>query len=68
VNVIGLLSIRHDRKRLTPDDVPNAAGQLRTIEEQVNRERKGNVGFVDGHADYVTRMYAHSREHYDPKL
>jgi prepilin-type processing-associated H-X9-DG protein len=56
VNVIGMLSIRHDKLRILPDDVPNAAGPIKTIDQQVNRERKGNVGFVDGHADYVRRL------------
>ena len=29
---------------------------------------KGNVAFVDGHADYITRLEAHSRQRYDPKF
>jgi prepilin-type N-terminal cleavage/methylation domain-containing protein/prepilin-type processing-associated H-X9-DG protein len=64
VNIIGLLAIRHDRTRKHPDDVPNAAGPLKLIEDQVNRECKGNVGFVDGHAEYISRMEAHSKAYY----
>lgn len=65
-NIIGMLSIRHDTKRINPDPAPSSVGQEK-IEDQINRERKGNVAFVDGHADYVTRLYASSRAHYDPK-
>jgi prepilin-type processing-associated H-X9-DG protein len=70
VNVIGILSIRHDAQRRNPDTVPNAsmANPQNTIEFQVNKDRKGNVAFVDGHADYVPRNYAHTRAHYDPKF
>jgi prepilin-type processing-associated H-X9-DG protein len=66
-NVIGLLAIRHDRNRVNPDDVPSSVGQ-QLIEDQVNRERKGNVAYVDGHADYVSRLIAHSRASVDPKF
>jgi prepilin-type processing-associated H-X9-DG protein len=64
-NIIGMLAIRHDSKRVQPDDVPAPGTGL--IEDQVNKQRKGNVAFVDGHADYVDRLYAHDRTHYDPK-
>ena len=66
-NIIGMVSIRHDTKRVQPDDPPPAGSGL-GIETQVNRERQGNVGFVDGHGEYVSRMYAHDRAHYDPKF
>jgi prepilin-type N-terminal cleavage/methylation domain-containing protein/prepilin-type processing-associated H-X9-DG protein len=66
-NIIGMLSIRHDSKRQNPDDPPPAGSGL-GIETQINRQRKGNVAFVDGHADYVDRLYAHDRAHYDPKF
>lgn len=66
-NIIGMLSIRHDQKRVTPDEAPPAGSGL-GIETQVNCQRRGNVAFVDGHADYVTRLYAHDRAHYDPKF
>jgi prepilin-type processing-associated H-X9-DG protein len=67
-NIITLVSIRHDRQRIEPDPVPNAAGPLKLIEDQPNKDRKGNVAFVDGHAEYMTRLEAHSRPHYDPKF
>jgi len=66
-NIVGIVSIRHDNKRIFPDDPPSSVGQ-QLIEDQVNRERKGNCAFVDGHADYVSRMFAHNRAHYDPKF
>ena len=66
-NIIGMLSIRHDRTRVQPDDPPTSVGQQR-IEDQINRDRKGNAAFVDGHAEYITRLQASSRDHYDPKF
>ena len=66
-NIVGILAIRHDNKRVQPDDPPSSVGQ-QLIENQVNRERRGNVGFVDGHAEYVSRLFAHDRLHYDPKF
>lgn len=66
-NIVGILAIRHDHKRLQPDDPPSSVGQQK-IEDQINRDRQGNVGFVDGHAEYVSRLFAHSRGHYDPKF
>jgi len=66
-NIIGMLSIRHDSKRIQPDDPPPAGSGL-GIETQANRERQGNVAFIDGHGEYVSRMYAHDRSHYDPKF
>ncbi len=38
-----MLSIRHDHKRVYPDD------------QSSNRDRRGNVMFADGHVDYVSR-------------
>jgi prepilin-type N-terminal cleavage/methylation domain-containing protein/prepilin-type processing-associated H-X9-DG protein len=66
-NISGMLSIRHDSKRVNPDDAPPAGSGL-GIETQINCQRKGNVAFVDGHAEYVTRLFAHDRAHYDPKF
>jgi prepilin-type N-terminal cleavage/methylation domain-containing protein/prepilin-type processing-associated H-X9-DG protein len=66
-NIIGMLSIRHDAKRVIPDDPPPAGSGL-GIETNVNRGRKGNVAFVDGHADYVDRLFAHDRAHYGPRF
>jgi prepilin-type N-terminal cleavage/methylation domain-containing protein/prepilin-type processing-associated H-X9-DG protein len=65
-NIVGMLAIRHDNKIVYPDDVP-PIGPTGVIENQVNREKKGNVAFVDGHADYVTRLYAHNRAHYSAR-
>ncbi len=44
------LSIRHDRQRILPDDNNNW---------QRNVDRRGNVTFLDGHADYIPRSQAH---------
>jgi prepilin-type processing-associated H-X9-DG protein len=63
-NIVGMLSIRHDHTRLSPDTPPSSIGQQR-IEDQVNANCRGNVGFCDGHADYVTRVYASTAAHYD---
>jgi prepilin-type processing-associated H-X9-DG protein len=49
-----LLAIRHDRKRVEPDDRDIA------IQGSPNAERRGNVAFVDGHAEYISRVEAHS--------
>jgi prepilin-type N-terminal cleavage/methylation domain-containing protein/prepilin-type processing-associated H-X9-DG protein len=69
INVIDLLSIRHDHKRVFPDPVPNASqGPLALIENQPNKDRKGNVAFVDGHAEYIARSEAHTQQRYDPKF
>jgi prepilin-type N-terminal cleavage/methylation domain-containing protein/prepilin-type processing-associated H-X9-DG protein len=65
-NIIGMLAIRHDAKRVQPDNVPNPLAK-ETIDKNVNKGRKGNVAFVDGHGDYVDRTFAHDRAHYDPK-
>jgi prepilin-type N-terminal cleavage/methylation domain-containing protein/prepilin-type processing-associated H-X9-DG protein len=66
-NIIGMLAIRHDTKRINPDPVVSSADPQKTIDTQVNRERRGNVAFVDGHGEYATRLYASSREHYAAK-
>jgi len=56
-----LLSIRHDGNKAKPDagwkfpDIPN-------------KERRGNVNFIDGHAEFVSRMVAHDLAHVDPNF
>jgi prepilin-type N-terminal cleavage/methylation domain-containing protein/prepilin-type processing-associated H-X9-DG protein len=65
-NKIMMVAIRHDGKRAMPDDFPDPTAQ-QPIEANINVDRKGNCGFVDGHADYVTRREAHSQAFYDPK-
>ena len=54
-----LLSIRHDRRKSQPD---NVAGPF-----PPNPNHRGNAAFVDGHAEYVPRVYAHDAAHYLPK-
>jgi prepilin-type N-terminal cleavage/methylation domain-containing protein/prepilin-type processing-associated H-X9-DG protein len=49
------LAIRHERERKLPDNGPSS-----------NPQARGNAAFVDGHADYVTRSYAHNRRNHDP--
>jgi prepilin-type processing-associated H-X9-DG protein len=66
-NVIGMVAIRHDRKRVQPDDFPNPLTR-ETIDKNVNCQRMGNVAFVDGHGEYVSRIYAHEQTHWDPKF
>lgn len=68
-NVIGMLAIRHDSTRKYPDPPVTGADKSGPtqgkIENQVNAQCRGNAGFVDGHADYVTRQYASQASHYD---
>jgi prepilin-type processing-associated H-X9-DG protein len=64
VNIISMLAIHHDRNRRQPDDPPSAAGPIKLIEDQQNKDCRGNVGFCDGHGDYITRLEAHSKDHY----
>lgn len=51
------LAIRHDRRRKLPDNDANWVENL---------DRKGNVAFLDGHAEYTTRDYVHDPVNYDP--
>jgi prepilin-type N-terminal cleavage/methylation domain-containing protein/prepilin-type processing-associated H-X9-DG protein len=59
-----MLAIRHDRQRLMPDlmNIGPWTGKWTP-----NPERRGNVAFVDGHADYVERGYVHDQQHFDPR-
>jgi prepilin-type N-terminal cleavage/methylation domain-containing protein/prepilin-type processing-associated H-X9-DG protein len=66
LNIIMMVAIRHDAKRVIPDNIPTA-GPSGPIETNVNVDRRGNVGFVDGHADYLSRREAHSRSTFSPK-
>ena len=56
-----LIAIRHDRLKVFPD--PRA----QAIASHPNAQRRGNVVFVDGHADYVPRIFAHDPRHWDPR-
>ena len=51
-----LLSIRHEARTKYPD-VGTPAQPL------PNPQARGNAGFVDGHAEYVMRSYAHTQQH-----
>ena len=53
-----LLAIRHDGTRKNPDSV--ATGLT------LNGNCRGNVGFCDGHAEYLSRNTFHSQPVYDP--
>jgi prepilin-type N-terminal cleavage/methylation domain-containing protein/prepilin-type processing-associated H-X9-DG protein len=55
---VDLLAIHHDKsaRRELPDS-PTGSKPL------PNRKGRGNVLFCDGHADYVSREYAHSKTH-----
>ncbi len=49
---IDLLSIRHDARRKFPDTEQNGLSD--------NGERRGNVAFCDGHAEYIERLTLHT--------
>ena len=53
------LGIRHDPARQASDNQWNALS--------LNGQSQGNVGFCDGHAEYITRNFAHNIAHDDPK-
>jgi prepilin-type N-terminal cleavage/methylation domain-containing protein/prepilin-type processing-associated H-X9-DG protein len=60
---VDLMAIRHDRKKRDPD-VPNTAGWSWIP----NPDRRGNAAFADGHAEFIDRATAHSKEAFDPRL
>jgi prepilin-type N-terminal cleavage/methylation domain-containing protein/prepilin-type processing-associated H-X9-DG protein len=66
-NDVGMLAIRHDLKRINPDTPVSGASTVKKISDQINRERKGNVAFVDGHAEYITRLLASTPSSYVPR-
>ena len=53
------LNIIHDLQGAQPDVGFNP---------MPNPEHRGNAAFVDGHAEYVTRQFAHNQNHIDPFL
>lgn len=55
--VIDLLAIRHDRKRKLPES---------ETDWKTNTDRRGNVLFCDGHAEYITRKLLHTPLYYQP--
>jgi prepilin-type N-terminal cleavage/methylation domain-containing protein len=57
LNYLNLLALRHDRgKRKVRDDQPPASGPI------PNQDGRGVCGFCDGHADYIERSVAHSKD------
>ena len=52
-----MLAIRHDTKRRTPDI--SGLGPLQAKTPSANGQRKGNVAFADGHAEYMSRNEVH---------
>jgi prepilin-type N-terminal cleavage/methylation domain-containing protein/prepilin-type processing-associated H-X9-DG protein len=60
-----LLAFRHDRanQRTTAISIALLSGTISVPAA----EARGNVAFCDGHADFVTRAYAHHPRHYQPK-
>jgi prepilin-type N-terminal cleavage/methylation domain-containing protein/prepilin-type processing-associated H-X9-DG protein len=55
-----LLNIVHDRRGAKVDNTYNPTLSL--------PDRKGNVGYVDGHAEYVDRKRAHYEPNINPKV
>jgi prepilin-type N-terminal cleavage/methylation domain-containing protein/prepilin-type processing-associated H-X9-DG protein len=55
-----LLSIYHDRRQAYFPDVPKTNNPI------PNQERRGNVVFCDGHAEFVSRRIAHDRKNVLP--
>jgi prepilin-type N-terminal cleavage/methylation domain-containing protein len=53
------LAIRHDRRRVSPDDGSNWARNL---------DRKGNAVYLDFHAEYAPRKEVHDRRNQDTTL
>jgi prepilin-type N-terminal cleavage/methylation domain-containing protein/prepilin-type processing-associated H-X9-DG protein len=52
-----MLSVRHDSKRIEPDEQGLAALQSRR--PQANGSRRGNAAFADGHAESISRQELH---------
>jgi prepilin-type N-terminal cleavage/methylation domain-containing protein/prepilin-type processing-associated H-X9-DG protein len=53
------LAVRHDRRKVYPDD--NSTWDR-------NIDRRGNVLFLDWHADFMERVYVHDLKNLDPEL
>jgi prepilin-type N-terminal cleavage/methylation domain-containing protein/prepilin-type processing-associated H-X9-DG protein len=53
-----LLSLRHDLRNLK--ELPDTSTTAKGVP---NEAARGNVVFCDGHADFVRRDFAHTREH-----
>ncbi len=63
-----LLSVRHDHTAILPDGTLGTLSGYDAVVGIKNARAKGNVGFCDGHGDYVTREFAQSSvlRHWDP--
>lgn len=65
-----LLAVRHDRGN---QNTPSITQQLCTKKALGGSyvvpaaAARGNAVFMDGHADFITRAYAHHPRHYEPK-
>ena len=57
---LDLLNLIHDQPGLKPEKG--------TYNPLPNPEHRGNAAFVDGHAEFVTRKFAHNQNHVDPYL
>ena len=53
-----MLSVRHDSKRVSPDQSGWQALQSGT--PAANGKRRGNAAFADGHAEYISRLELHN--------
>ena len=61
------ISARHDLPGRAGDDMPDEGYTVLTTPRQVFMDRRGNVAFVDGHVDYVTRSFTRDRRHILPE-
>jgi len=52
-----LISVRHEWHKVLPDPINQV------IIQHPNRDKRGNANFVDGHAEYVSRTFAHDIAH-----
>jgi prepilin-type N-terminal cleavage/methylation domain-containing protein/prepilin-type processing-associated H-X9-DG protein len=52
-----LISVRHEWHKALPDPINQ------NISLHPNKDKHGNAAFVDGHAEYVTRFFAHDAAH-----
>ena len=59
------LSIRHDNAQKESEPAVANTGPLKSLP---NLARRGVVCFADGHADFVSRKYAHSPQNLLPRL
>jgi prepilin-type processing-associated H-X9-DG protein len=58
-----LMCIRHDMLKAKPDSATPAPYSATNFP---NADKRGNAAFADGHAEYVSRKFAHDPRHLDP--